>query len=69
MPVHLVALVCALATPPADCNERTALQTIVLPAAKNELGCMYPAQATAAGLAIGPREGEYLKTECTRLRR
>ena len=67
MPVHLVALICALATPPGDCTRETALQVINLPSAPNELGCMYPAQATVAGLAIAPREGEeYLKTECRR---
>jgi hypothetical protein len=66
MPVHLVALICALATPPQDCSRETALQVINLPSAPNELGCMFQGQATVAGLAIAPRGDEYLKTECSR---
>lgn len=67
MPIHIVILVCALATPRADCTRDTAIDVTQGPQVANELMCGKMGQAVLAGTAITPRPGiEYAKLICVR---
>jgi hypothetical protein len=67
MPIHIVILVCALATHPSACTPETAIDVTQGPRVENEIVCRKLGQAVLAGTAIAPREGvEYLKLVCVR---
>jgi hypothetical protein len=67
MPIHIVILVCALATARADCTPETAIDVTQGPRVESELMCGKLGQAVLAGTAIAPREGiEYVKISCVR---
>ena len=54
-----LAFICAVTTPPQDCDRSTAVAVIQLPE-----GCARGGQGTVADSAIRPGEGFYLLVKC-----
>ena len=64
--IKVLLLVCAVATPRADCDRDTARIAVAGPEAPNEVACALQSQAYFANTALEIGEGEYLKILCTR---
>ena len=64
--IKVLLLVCAMATPRADCDRETARMAVVGPDAPNEVACALQSQAYFADTALEIGDGEYLKIVCAR---
>lgn len=61
----MLILVCLSTTPPADCNEATAVDIILGPQSPTPIGCFREGLQTAAQMASRVVPGEtYLKVHC-----
>jgi hypothetical protein len=66
MSIAVVAFLCAVSIPHAECGRDTAIDVLTFPPAQSELTCLRDSMQTLADLAIQPREGERWVVKCTR---
>jgi hypothetical protein len=65
--LKIIALICSAATPNADCNEHTALDSVFVGRAIGPMQCGFLGQALVAPTAIAPEPGKtYLVIRCVR---
>jgi hypothetical protein len=66
-PYSILILVCSLSVSPSECRPDTAIDVVQGPKVPSAVQCGLMGQATIAGVAIAPREGEeYVKIVCRR---
>jgi hypothetical protein len=66
-PYSILILICSLSVSPSECRPDTAIDVVQGPKVSSVLQCGLMGQATIAGVAIAPREGqEYMKIVCRR---
>jgi hypothetical protein len=57
-------LVCPGNIAPADCNTRSAVETLVGLASPGRIGCGVQSEELLAGSGVATREGQYVKVAC-----